>query len=382
MPEENLQIWFNNHQEKRLFHRYINLDKIDPILHNLSQYFKVAILGYSVKNSPIHCVEIGTGSIKILMWSQMHGNESTTTKALFDVMNTIKNVPELNSMLSNVRLYIIPMLNPDGAAAYTRVNANGVDLNRDAQELKEPESKVLRDVFNTVKPDFCFNLHGQRTIFGAGTTGKSATVSFLAPAQDNNLTITPTRLKAMAVINYMNSQLQKIIPNQIGLYDDAFNMNCVGDTFQSFNVPTVLFEAGHYKNDYSRETTRYFIYNALINALKFINNEDVLDMETLKNYTSIPLNNKCFFDIIFRNVKLADRADATDVAIQYKEYLNGQHIYFMPQVEKIGSLHAFYGHKEINGKALKIETHTKQAVFEGYENDFVLLKNEKTSLLP
>ena len=70
------------------------------------------------------------------MWSQMHGNESTTTKALFDVFNTlISNNPIIKHILNACTLYIIPILNPDGAEAYTRVNANAVDLNRDAQEL-------------------------------------------------------------------------------------------------------------------------------------------------------------------------------------------------------------------------------------------------------
>ena len=57
----------------------------------------------------------------------------------------------------------------------------------------------------------------------------------------------------MEVIIKMNNVLQNVIPNQVGIYDDSFNINCVGDSFQSKGVPTILFEAGHYKNDYSRE---------------------------------------------------------------------------------------------------------------------------------
>ncbi|WP_246054392.1 M14 family metallopeptidase [Antarcticibacterium flavum] len=60
------------------------------------------------------------------------------------------------------------MLNPDGARAYTRVNSRGVDLNRDAHNREEEESKVLRKVYNEFKPHYCFNLHDQRTIFSAG----------------------------------------------------------------------------------------------------------------------------------------------------------------------------------------------------------------------
>jgi murein tripeptide amidase MpaA len=67
------------------------------------------------------------------------------------------------------------MLNPDGADMYTRLNANEVDLNRDSQNLTQPESKVLREIFDLFQPHYCFNLHDQRTIL---RPVKPATVSF------------------------------------------------------------------------------------------------------------------------------------------------------------------------------------------------------------
>ena len=84
------------------------------------------------------------------------------------------------------------------------------------------------------------------SLFSAGNTNHPATVSFLAPAQDEACTVTENRKVAMEIIAVMNSYLQKQIPNQVGIYDDAFNLNCVGDTFQSLNIPTLLFEAGHF----------------------------------------------------------------------------------------------------------------------------------------
>ena len=57
------------------------------------------------------------------------------------------------------------MLNPDGAEAYTRVNAQGIDLNRDVIDVKALESQVLQQVLKKVNPQYCFNLHDQRTIF-------------------------------------------------------------------------------------------------------------------------------------------------------------------------------------------------------------------------
>ena len=126
------------------------------------------------------------------------------------------------------------MLNPDGAKLYTRENANKIDLNRDSKDLSQPESRVLRETFENFKPDFCYNLHDQRTIFGVGSTGKPATLSFLAPAYNEEREVNESRLKAINLIAGINDVLQKYIPGQVGRFDDSFNINCIGDTFQLF----------------------------------------------------------------------------------------------------------------------------------------------------
>ena len=107
-------------------------------------------------------------------------------------------------------------------------------------------------------------MHGQRTIFGTEYSGNSAVASFLT-AQDNKLSITRNRAEAMRVIAYINLKLKTDLQN-IGVYDDAFNINCVGDTFQSLGIPTILFEAGHIGSDYNRrkqvvhvQSTLFFI---------------------------------------------------------------------------------------------------------------------------
>jgi len=316
------------------------------------------------------------------MWSQMHGNESTTTKALFDLLNTLlKETDLLKYILEACTLYIIPILNPDGANAYTRINANEVDLNRDAQDLTQPESKVLMNIFNEFKPHFCYNLHGQRTIFSAGEVNELATVSFLSPAQDKDCSITPNRKVAMEVIAAMNKALQKVIPNQVGVYDDAFNLNCVGDTFQSKNVPTILFEAGHYKNDYARDQVREFIYISLLESLDYISKNNVEGLN-YKPYLDIPENGKCFYDIIIRNAKVNnDKETIKDIAILYKERLVNGVVNFIPQVEKIDNLDDFYGHKEFDANRFEVLNDSGQILKEGSENVFVMINNEKKSLL-
>ena len=375
MTSEQLTDLYNSLKEKSLFGRYITNKIIEGLLDNFSSVFQVSTIGYSVEHRPIFSLKVGQGDTKILLWSQMHGNESTTTKALFDVLNGFSK-GKFSDILENCTLQIIPILNPDGAARYTRVNANEVDLNRDAQNLTQPESKVLRACFDSFMPHYCFNLHGQRTIFGAGETGNSATLSFLSPAEDSERTVTDTRKKAMSVIALINEQIQKDLPNAIGRYDDGFNINCVGDTFQWLGVPTVLYEAGHYQNDYNREETRLFIFKSLIYGLKSI--ADGVKIDDFKSYFDIPQNEKNFHDIIIRNSKVvANSQNTVDIAIQFKEVLKNGIIKFIPFVDKIENLDSYFAHNDIDAQGALVLDQDNNAIEVSNEIVFVMLNNRK-----
>ncbi|MBN8643349.1 MAG: peptidase M14 [Flavobacteriales bacterium] len=329
-----------------LFGRYITLNDVEPLLANLS----TQIIGESVLGKPIYKYTVGTGKRRIFMWSQMHGNESTTTKALFDFFNLIHSDDELGvKILSEFTFCFLPMVNPDGAELYTRENANKIDLNRDSVNLSQPESQLLRQTFNDFQPDFCYNLHDQRTIYGAGDNGNVATVSFLAPSYNEQREINEVRSKAMNVIVAMNEELQKHIPNQVGRFDDGFNLNCVGDSFTYFNVPTILFEAGHFENDYHREFTRKMIFIALISGLKHIYENDIVNNKN-EIYLLIPQNNTVFYDFIYKNVKINydGKKIITNFAAQYKEELIDGTIQFNAYIAEIGDLKGKFGHYQYN----------------------------------
>jgi len=369
-------------KEKSLYHRYINNDHIAPLLENLNANFAIDNVGTSVNNEPIFTIKVGNGSKRILMWSQMHGNESTATKSLFDILNYFKHENQFsNTILKECTLKIIPILNPDGARLYTRVNGNNIDLNRDAQDLSQPESIVLLDVFNDFKPNFCFNLHGQRTIFSAGKISNPATLSFLAPAQDIETTVTKNRKQAMEVVVKMNEMLQQVIPNQIGIYDDHFNLSCVGDTFQSNNVPTILFEAGYSANDYDREQVREYLGLALMTSLNYIANNNVTG-KLYEYYFDIPMNEKLFFDIIIRNAKLKVGAENVDIAFQYQEILTNNKIEFIPTIDSIGKLNSKFGHLEIDAKNQLVQSFKTETLYKGYESNSVMINNELFALKP
>ena len=371
---------YSQYTEKSLHERYITLTEIEPLLQKFNSGDNLKIIGHSVLGKPIYKYELGSGKTRILLWSQMHGNESTTTKALFDFLNLLNGNSEFaNNLLNRFTFCCLPMLNPDGAALYTRENANKVDLNRDSQTLSQPESKLLRETFESFKPDFCYNLHDQRTIFGVGSgVDKPATVSFLAPSYNEEREINAVRQKAIEVIVAMNQVLQTYIPNQVGRFDDSFNINCIGDTFQSLGVPTILIEAGHFQNDYFREFTRKYVFIALIVSFKYIYENDIVSNK-IQEYLNISHNKVCFYDFVYKNIKISydNNKIITNFAIQIKEELIDNHLYFNAYIASIGDLKDFSGHFEYDAEGALYEDGNDTIPEIGQKADFYLGKSVK-----
>ena len=178
------------YKEPVITERRFKHQDIVPLLEELRKnpLFQVQVVGESVEERDIYLVKVGTGKTKVMLWSQMHGDESTATMALFDLFNFLQKSDELDSVkkeiLRNTTLYIVPMLNPDGAEVFKRRNAYDIDLNRDALRLQSPEARLLKHLRDSLNPEFGFNLHDQSRLYTVGTTSKPATISFLAPAFD------------------------------------------------------------------------------------------------------------------------------------------------------------------------------------------------------
>lgn len=346
-----------NYTNKYVADRYVTVENVEPFLSDLNQNFKIEEKGKSVEGRSIKTINWGVGSTRIFMWSQMHGNESTTTKAALDFLLMLNDCKEdfVSDWYAKFTFLIVPILNPDGAHYYTRVNANQVDLNRDSIDLSQPESKLLRKLFEEFKPDYAFNLHDQRTIFGVGETGKPATISFLAPSYNEAREVNDNRLEAIKLIVSMNEDLQNVIPGQVGRFDDGFNINCIGDYFQSQNVPTILFEAGHYPNDYSREVTRKVVFRSLIVVVSAIFEKNY-DNNLVDFYLSIPENEKNFNDLNIEYVKWKKTGDEYIVKIQFLEQLKGEYVKFYPIIVDIIKKETKFVHHTISKSLFFKET--------------------------
>jgi hypothetical protein len=340
--------------------RYISPEKLFSYLQeNLKDYIQE--IGKSYLGKPIYKLTIGTGNIAVLAWSQMHGNESNATHAMLDLLITLDKTPELkNDLFSKIKLDFIFMLNPDGSERWTRLNAADIDLNRDFHNEASTEIKFLKKTVDSKKYDYALNLHEQRTIFT--TDGiHPATLSFLAPSENLERTVTENRKKCMAVIADVYNHLKEIIPNQIGRYSDEFYPTSTGDNFIKAGMPTILFEGGHFVDDYTRKGTRKYFTIALYYALKSISelNSGIDGWET---YLTIPENRETHYDIIYRNVKLNTEHECIlDVAVQYREIKEegNDEISFIPFVMEVGDVKQKKGWLEIDCTGKKFVSTTK-----------------------
>jgi len=368
--------WYTDNFEDRLTGRYITIKHILPLLDSYRNIFNVSVAGFSEMGVEIPLVTLGKGAKKVLIWSQMHGNESTTTKALFDFFKYISvNNQQTAQLLSQYSFYVLPILNPDGAALYTRENANNIDLNRDAEDVSQSESRVLRSIFDSLQPHLCLNMHDQRSIFGIDGP-KPATLSFLAPSADALKTITPAREIAMELIVKMKNYIQAYHHDQIGRFDDTFNQNCVGDSFTSSGSPTILFEAGHYPNDYSREQSRSFVFYALI-ALFDLDTASQNNSLDYKEYFTIPENQKIYKDVVLYNVRVDGEDNLQTISFQYKEKLLHQKIEFELYFDSMQEKNNVFGHQhfDLQGGRILVNSHQNILIDEKIATIFDITQN-------
>ncbi|RZL50699.1 MAG: carboxypeptidase [Pedobacter sp.] len=309
---------YNNFKEGKLSNRFFKHKDVLSLLEKLPSAFSVKQLGNSAQQRGINLVKWGNGKTKVMLWSQMHGDEATGTMALFDLFNFLQSDNELVELLiENCELYIIPLVNPDGAEVFTRRNSQQIDINRDFLQEVTPEAKILKLCRADINPDFGFNLHDQLTLWSVSGTLKPATLSFLAPALDEELTIDETRKKAMLVIADMFTELDHFLPKHIGLFDDEFEPRAFGDNFQKAGTSTILIEAGGYENDFEKQQIREYYFAAILSGLYSIASRS-FEKQDVKNYFAIPKNNKQIFHCLIHNVLL--NGIEVSIGINFDEY--------------------------------------------------------------
>ncbi len=131
-------------------------------------------LGKSVSGRPIVAYKLGDGPVTTAVIGAFHGDEPASAGVAQKLLDYLKKNP---SELEGLTVAILPKANPDGLAAGTRQNANGVDINRNfpsgdwsptyekkryypgGKPESEPETRILMDFIKRVSPHKVLALH-------------------------------------------------------------------------------------------------------------------------------------------------------------------------------------------------------------------------------
>lgn len=246
----------------------------------------------SLEKRPIHLVTLGAGPKRILLWSQMHGDEPTHTAVLLDLISYLLRTPAepLATEISvNCTLLMIPMLNPDGAERYQRFNAQGIDINRDWRRQATPEGRTLLRAAKTLKPQFGFNLHNQNARTTIGRPPLPAAVSVLAPAPDASRKVSPSMQSAKQMCAFFVEAVRPYAQGMISRYDDSHEPRAFGDGIQSLGVATMLVEAGGWPEADVEPMTRLH-FHGLLNTLHAIATDQYLAADA-QIYEDLPESN-------------------------------------------------------------------------------------------
>jgi len=233
----------------------------------------VAVEGTSAEGREIRRLTYGSGPVTVLLWSQMHGDESTASMALVDVMRFFRersDHPLARRIAEGATVHVIPMLNPDGAQRFRRRNAQGIDVNRDARRLQTPEGRLLKRVNDELRPDFGFNLHDQSAAVRVGDSDRGVAIALLAPAFNEAREVDAKRHRAMQVASVLVTSMRPLVTDHIAKYDDTFNPRAFGDLIGAWGASTVLIESGAWTDDPQKQHLRKTNFVGILSALDAI----------------------------------------------------------------------------------------------------------------
>ncbi len=225
--------------------RHADLKKYLEQLKKLG--LKIDQVGFSNAGREIYQVEWGKGPLKVFMWSQMHGDEPTATSALVDMFAFLqKNRGKdwVKKIGETVTIRAVPMLNPDGAEMYQRRNLQGIDINRDALDLKTPEARLLKQLRDSWSPAIGFNLHNQGSLTTVGRSANQAAISLLVVFGDPAKTLDAGHERNRRIASAIVTALEKFIPGHIARYSDEWTATAFGDNFSAWGTPVILIETG------------------------------------------------------------------------------------------------------------------------------------------
>jgi hypothetical protein len=336
--------------------------RLDDLAKASPDLFEIEKIGESVEGRSINHVRVGRGPFRVLLWSQMHGDESSATSALFDLFEYIRRHredPSVRTILSSLTLHVIPMLNPDGAERFQRRNAQSIDVNRDALRLQTPEGRALKAVRDRFQPRVGFNLHNQNWRTSVGDPPKPASISLLSVAYDEKRSENEGRILTKKIAAVIREALEPFASGQIGRYDDAFEVRAFGDNITLWGTPVVLIETGPWPSEDPDPSLVRLNFVALVSALDALATGRVKRADP-RRYEDLPLNESRMFAVAIRNATVINGAGVgpftADIGIiatrRVRTVDNRRELQTTMAIDDMGDLRTYGGLREIDASGL------------------------------
>jgi hypothetical protein len=279
------------------------------------------VVGTSVEGRPLLCFQCGHGPISVITWSQIHGDEPTGTMILADLLHELADpANELSRQIHDkVTLYILPMLNPDGTHRFVRVNAQGLDPNRDARVWVTPEATTLRQIVERVSPQFAIDLHDQDPRKRVGKSSKFVAYSVLAPKASEDDEESDTRTISKQLASIAAETLNRFCPGHVARYPDTFEPRGLEEYMQARGTSVVLLETAGWPGDYEKQYLRRAGLAAVIDVLRALADGSYRSRDAA-TYDGLPENGGPVHDLLLRGGMIADDVVGdfrADIAIDF-----------------------------------------------------------------
>ncbi|MBU5485754.1 hypothetical protein KQI86_15650 [Clostridium sp. MSJ-11] len=266
--------WITETQNVNLssLHNYEELTKtLKQIEKSSKGAMELTVAGKSNQGKDIYLAKVGNGSKSVMIITQQHGNEPLGTEAALEVLKFLstgnKNVQDI---LKEVTVYIVPRVNVDGTEVQHRYNVDptapkvnyavegvGYDMNRwhwqnweDSPLYKKdggktyptnpvPEAVAVLNAYKEIKPEWVIDLHHQGTYINE-ENGNMIKTSILWPTDPKAKPEAVELSKKMCSVIY--TDLEKYGFAEVSLYDGGAYEGIARNSYGIAGSGSVLIE--------------------------------------------------------------------------------------------------------------------------------------------
>jgi hypothetical protein len=139
------------------------IDFVETAVMNSDNLYHT-VIGHSEGGTPLVAVHASDANespkdkLHVLIFAQQHGSEQSGKEAALLLIRDLAK-GKYNHWFENLKIWIVPQLNPDGSDVNERRNAGGIDLNRDHVVQLAPETRAIHSLFREFNAHVTVDVH-------------------------------------------------------------------------------------------------------------------------------------------------------------------------------------------------------------------------------